>query len=123
MNHAIVTNIPENPLEILEEALKVSFRDWIDEKGSKKHPSVWKRQKSDLTFKQAFDIIQNSKPHWVFSFRNMSTLTSGLEKDYWDFGGTNIGNNDYGEVYIWIHLTVEEAEKIFKKHKLKIKWY
>lgn len=121
--HAIIENIPTDPLEILKDALKVSFNDWVDEKGTEKYPSVWKRNKSELTFEEAYNIIQNSKPHWVFSFRNMKEITGGIAEDYWDFGGCNLSSNNYGEVFIWIHVDIISAEKIFKKYNLKIKCY
>ena len=121
--HAIIENIPTDPLEILKDALKVSFNDWVDEKGTEKYTSVWKRNKSELTFEEAYNIIQNSKPHWVFSFRNMKEITNGTIEDYWDFGGCNLSSNNYGEVFIWIHVDIISAEKIFKKYSLKIKRY
>jgi len=122
MKHAVITNIPENPREILDLALSKSYDFWIDEKGTKRHPSVWQRRPSDLSYDAAFDIIQKNKPHWVFSFRNESYISDHL-KDFWEFGGCNISDNDYGEVFIWIKVDIEIAMEIFKKYKLKIKKY
>jgi len=122
MKHAIVTNVPENPKELYDYALSKSFDFWIDEKGTKNHPSVWQRQESELTYEEAFNLIQPYTPHWVISFRNQSYLVrNGV--DYWEFGGGNIGGNGYGEVFIWIKVNVEEAEKIFEKFNLEIDWY
>ena len=122
MKHAIITNVPKNPKELYDYALLKSFDSWVDEKGTKKHPSVWQRQRSGLTYEEAFNKIQPYKPHWVISFRNESYLIRNGE-DYWEFGGCNIGRNDYGEVFIWIKVNIEEAEKIFEKFNLEIKWY
>jgi hypothetical protein len=122
MKHSVITNIPQNPKEIMDEALKISFNNWIDEKGTKDNPGVWKREFSKLTYEEAYDIIQNNKPHWGICFRNMSYISS-KEEDYWEFGGCNIGKNDYGEVFIWIKVKVEDALKIIKKYNLIQKEY
>jgi hypothetical protein len=121
MIHANITNIPKNPRKIYDEALSVSFQHWIDEKGTISHPDVWRRHPSDLTYEEAFEIVQSSKPHWVISFRNVSYISK--EEDYWEFGGCNIGENKYGEVFIWIKVTPDEAHKIFKKYKLNLNYY
>lgn len=122
MKHAVITNIPNNPKEILDEALKVSFHSWIDEKGTKDHPREWQRRPSKLSYEEAFEIIQNNRPHWVFSYRNESYIVRN-GKDYWEFGGCNIKSNDYGSVFIWIQLDIEQAHIIFEKYNLKIKNY
>lgn len=122
MKHANVKNIPANPKEILDYALSKSFDFWVDEKGTEKHPSVWKREPSDLSYEEAFEIIQANKPHWVFSFRNESYILKNGQ-DYWEFGGCNIGRNDYGEVFIWIKVTIAEAYEIFEKFNLEINEY
>lgn len=122
MKHAIITNIPHNPKEILDYALSKSYKFWVDEKGTKKHPSIWRRQYSDLSYDEAFDIIQDNKPHWVFSFRNESDLIKdGV--DYWEFGGCNMGHTEYGEVFIWICVNIDNANEIFEKFNLNIKNY
>lgn len=122
MKHAIVTNIPKNPREIMDEALKTSFNSWIDEKGTLGNPGVWQRRPSELTYEEAFEIIQKNTPHWVISFRNLSDISKKME-DHWEFGGCNIASNDYGEVFIWIQVKPSKAEEIFKKYKLEINWY
>jgi hypothetical protein len=120
MKHASISNIPNNPKEILDYALTKCFDSWVDEKGTKDNPGIFQRKLSKLTHDEAFDIIQNNKPHWVFIFRNLSSISKS-KKDYWDIGGCNIGSNNYGEVFIWIHVTVEDAELLFKKFNLNIK--
>lgn len=122
MKHAIITNIPQDPREIYDYALSKSYNHWIDEKGTKSNPSVFQRGSSKLTYKAAQFIIQNNKPHWVISFRNNSFIAKD-EKDYWEFGGCNIGKNKYGEVFIWIQVDIDEAEEIFKKFNLIKKEY
>lgn len=121
MKHAIIKNLPKNVKKLFDEALDKSFNSWIDEKGTKDNPGIARRQDSKLTYKEAFNMIKDSKPHWVISFRNMEYLTG--EADYWEFGGCSIGSNDYGEVFIWIRVDVESAEEIFKKYKLEIYAY
>ena len=121
MIHKVVKNTPKNPNKIFKDAISKSFNWWIDEKGTKDNTSVWKREPSNLSYDEAFEIIQANKPHWVISFRNMSSISK--DEDYWDFGGCSIGNNDYGEVFIWIQVNVTEAEKIFEKYKLEIDEY
>jgi hypothetical protein len=122
MKYSVITNIPKNPKEIMDEALEVSFDFWVDEKGTKDHPGVWRRERSKLNYEEAYNIIQNSKPHWVICFRNMSFIST-VEEDYWDFGGCNIGENNYGDVYLWIKVKVEDALKIIKKYNLIQKQY
>lgn len=121
MIYKTVQNIPKNPREIYDFALTKSYHNWIDEKGTENHPDVWQRQPSDLSFDTAWDIIQNNKPHWVISYRDMEYLTDGRDESYWEFGGCNIASNEYGEVFIWICVSIEEAEKIFKKFQLNIR--
>ena len=119
--HANIKNLPSNPKEIFDYALSKSFDFWVDEKGTAKHPSVWRRQPSDLNYEEAYNIIESNKPHWVVSFRNASYVSR--EDDYWEFGGCNIGENSYGEVFIWIKVTIEEALKIFEKFNLEVNEY
>lgn len=119
MKHAKIKNLPKNPKEIFDEALKVCFGYWVDEKGTADHPSVWQREPSKLSYEEAYNIIEKAKPLWGIVFRNLSYL-SLKEPDYWEFGGCNIAENDYGEVFIWIQVSLEEAEKIFEKYNLEI---
>ncbi len=118
MIHSRVVNLPKNPKEIYDEALQVSFHNWVDEKSTINNPGYTRRAPSKLSYEDAFEIIQKNKPHWVVSFRNMSYISN--DADYWEFGGCNIGSNDYGEVFIWIQVTPEEAHKIFEKFNLKV---
>ena len=120
MKHAIINNIPKNPKDILDDALKISFNSWVDEKGTKDNPDVWRRNPSKLSYEEAFKIIQKNKPHWVISYRDMTIYN---EDSYWEFGGCNISSNDYGEVFIWIQVKIDDALDIFKKYNLKIKEY
>ena len=122
MERAVIKNLPSDFKPILDDALKVSFNYWIDEKGTKDHPSIWRREPSKLSYEEAYEIISNAKPHWVITFRNHSYFNLN-EPDYWEFGGCNIGSNDYGEVFIWIQVSVKEAEKIFQKYNLEIERY
>jgi hypothetical protein len=119
MKRATVKNLPLDIKPILDDALRVSFNHWIDEKGTKDNPGVWQRRPSKLSYEEAYDIINGAKPLWHIVFRNMKYL-SEVEDDYWDFGGCNIGSNDYGDVFIWIQVSVEEAEKIFQMYNLEI---
>jgi hypothetical protein len=120
--HAIIENLPSNPKEIFDYALGKSYNFWVDEKGTIKNSDIWRRQPSDLSYEEAFSIIQKNKPHWVVSFRNVSHI-SNKDEDYWEFGGCNIASNDYGEVFIWIIVEPSEAIKIFEKFNLKIHEY
>lgn len=117
MKYSRIKNIPYNPKEIYDYALSKSFDNWIDEKGTKDNPGVWQRKPSKLSYEDAFDIILHNKPHWVISFRNESFIVKDGE-DYWEFGGSNLGSNTYGTVFIWIKVNIKEAEKIFKKFNL-----
>jgi len=122
MKHAIINNLPDNPREIMDYAKERCYKFWIDEKGTKKHPDIAVRASSDLSYEEAFDIVQNNRSHWVVSFRNM-TYFNANEKDYWEFGGCNIAPNDYGEVFIWICVDVDVAEAIFEKFGLVVDKY
>lgn len=117
MRHIIIKNVPKNPNKLFKEAISKSFNWWIDEKGTKDNPDIWRRNNSNLSYDEAFKIIQDNKPHWVISFRNHSAIYN--EEDYWEFGGCNIGSNNYGEVFIWIQLKVDVAEELLDKYKLK----
>ena len=119
MKRATIKNLPLDIKPILDDALKVSLNHWIDEKGTEDHPAVYQRRPSKLSYEKAYEIIKDSKPLWHIVFRNMKYI-SEVEDDYWDFGGCNIGVNDYGDVFIWIQVSVEEAEKIFQKYNLEI---
>jgi hypothetical protein len=121
MKYSIVTNIPQNPLTLYTEALSKSFYHRIDEKGTVDNPNQWRRSPSKLSFGEAFKIVQENNPHWVISYRNMSCLSG--EPDYWEFGGCNISSNEYGEVFIWIHLSIETALELFNKYNLTTKDY
>jgi len=123
MKYSIVDNILSNPREIYDYAKSKSFKFWIDEKGTVSHPDIWQRKPSDLSYDVAFEIIQNNKPHWVISYRDMEYLTSGKENSYFEFGGCNISSNNYGEVFIWIYVSIEESKKIFDKFNLKLHNY
>ena len=71
MKHSIVTNLPKNPKKILDYALKNSFNFWVDEKGTKDNPEIWRRQPSKLSFEEAFEINLNVSP----SPQNIISLT------------------------------------------------
>ncbi len=117
MKHKNIDNIPNNPKEIMDYALSKSYHSCIDEKGTKDNPASWVRSASKRTYEEAYNIIQNNKPHWVISYRNNSNFS---DKDYWEFGGSNIRDGDYGEVFIWICVDVAIAEEIFKKFNLNV---
>ena len=72
------------------------------------------------SYEDAFDVILHNKPHWVISFRDMSFYN---EEDYWEFGGSNLGSNSYGTVFIWIQVNIKDAEEIFNKFNLKQEKY
>jgi hypothetical protein len=122
MKHARVINMPKNPYDLFKEAIELGSEYHIDEKGTKDHPSIAQRQPSKLLFDEAFEIIKNAKPHWVCIFRNISYL-SDKEDDYWDLGGCTIAENDYGDVFIFIIVKPDVAEKLFEKYKLEVEWY
>ncbi len=108
--------------QIFDDAIKVSFKYWVDEKGTLKNPSVWKRELSDLNVEEAWNIIKMNKPHNVIYFRDMEYLNDE-EINYYDFGTCNISSNVYGEIFIFINVYVKEAQEIIKKYNLKEEWY
>jgi len=114
--------LPPNPRELLKEAISLSFDWWIDEKGTLKNPGWAQRKPSDLSFEEAYQIINTQKPLWIASFRNHSALYEG-EKDYWDIGGCNIQSEESGEVFLWIYVLPEEAEKLFQRWGIEVQWY
>jgi hypothetical protein len=117
-----VPNIPNNVRDLFDYARQLGYITLIDEKGTKDNPGVWQRQPSKLSYEEAFHIIEKNKPHWVIYFRNESYL-SDSEKDYWEFAGCSISQNDYGDVFIFIRVLPEIAEEIFKKFELKYEEY
>ena len=125
MKQARIIDLPKDPekiKEILKEALSKSFHHWIDEKATKDHPGYATRQPSKLSFDEAFEIIKDNKPHWTIYFRNVSEITMN-EEDYWEFGGCNISSGEYGYVFIWIQVSVNNAKEIFSKFELTIDEY
>jgi hypothetical protein len=114
--------LPENPKDLLLDAIDLSFDFWIDEKGTVDNPGIAQRKPSKLTFDEAYELINNHKPHWLASYRNLSYISDNMQ-DHWDIGGCNIGSNGYGEVFIWIHISIDDAESLFKKWNLEVEWY
>lgn len=104
--------------EILDCAKKNAIEIFIDEKHSEDNPS-FARKKSKLTYEEALDFIEKSKPHFTIYFRNNSYIST-TEKDVWEFGVCNISENNYGCIFIFINLEEEEANKVFKKYNLKV---
>lgn len=120
MIHKRILNIPHNPKKIYDYAKTKAFDFWVDEKGTKDNPGVWQRKTSKLCYEDAFDLILHNKPHWVIFYRDRSLWN---EESYWEFGGCNIGSNSYGEVFIWINVSIEDGDEIIKKFKLQIEEY
>jgi len=115
-----ISNIPNNPREIFDYAKSKSYFVYIDEKGTEKNPNTYKREKSDLSYEEAFGIVQANKPHNVICFRNNSYI-SDYEEDFWEFSTSNLNASKQGEVFIWIRVKLKESVKIFKKYNLFIK--
>jgi len=120
--HGMIANLPADPREIFDFARTLAFHTRVDEKGTQKNPGIWMKQLSDLSYEEAFEIIQENHPSWSIHFRNISELVKG-EEDYWDFGGCNLSSNSYGEVFLWIYLRVEDAEEVFRRFNLEKKYY
>ena len=110
MIHIIIDNLPKDVKSIFNLAKEKSFEIRIEEKSSKNNPSYIKRASSTLFYQEAFEIINTSKPHWTVLFRNNSYFG---EKDFWEFSGCTIANNEYGEVFIFILVDLDQAEEIF----------
>ena len=123
MIHARVTNVPENPKQLWLEAIEAAFSVEISERGSAANPTHWQRRASALSFEQAFDLIQPFNPHWVIMYRDEAYFTGRQEDCYWDFGGCNIGENGYGDVFMYIRVKDEPARKLFEKYGLHVDWY
>ena len=119
--HANIKNLPSDPREIFDYAVSKSFDFWVDEKSTIDNPGYVQRRPSKLNYEEAYAIIQANRPHWVVSLRNASYV--GIEDDYWEFGGCNIKENSYGDVFIWIKVEISEALKIFEKFNLEINEY
>lgn len=115
--------MPKDPRKLFDRALEVSFSNWIDEKGSEKHPSHWQRQRSDLSYDEAWKLIVGYKPHVVCMLRDMEYITNGLDPSYWEFGACNIASNGYGCVFIYINVSLEEADKLFNEFELEVQIY
>lgn len=120
--HGIIENKPTNFKPILDRALELSFESWVDEKGTEKHPDVWKRNRSNLSIDEAYNIIKDNKPLWGIHFRNEGYIIEGGE-DYWEFGGTNIKDFNNGMYYVWIKVSLNNADTIFEEFKLIKKFY
>ena len=102
--------------EILDYAKSLTTHFWVDEKGSKKHPDIQQRHTSELTIDEAYNLMKDTQCLWAAHFRDMK---GNMDDDYWDFGGTTIERIEYGELFIWIQLSKEEANKVIKKFNLK----
>ncbi len=112
--------MPKSPLKIFKDALAASYNNHIDELGTKENPSCMSRSSSNLTFNDAWNLIEPYKPHFVCMWREDSYFG---DYDHWEFGACNIAENGYGSVFIFINVKPEDAEKIFEKYKLKKEYY
>lgn len=118
MRHNRVLNVPKNPKQLMLDAIGVSFRHFVHERSTESNPSAFVRAQSSLTFEQAYDLINPYNPHWVIMFRNEEYWTGNSEDNYWEFGGCNMTNNGYGEVYVFIRVKENRARELFEKYGL-----
>ena len=105
--------------KLFNEAKELCFQLIIDEKSTINNPSFNKRNLSDKSFIDAWNIIINNKPHITCYFRDVSYFNK-LNKDYWEFSLNNIYNEGEGYFFIWIKVDVTIGNKLIEKYKLKI---
>jgi hypothetical protein len=118
MRHNTVVNVPTDPKQLMLDAIEVSFRHFVHERSTESNPSAFVRAQSSLTFEQAYDLINPYNPHWVIMFRNEEYWTGNSDDNYWEFGGCNLANNGYGEVYVFIRVKEDRARELFEKYGL-----
>lgn len=91
----------------------------VYEKGTKKFPSYLKRERSELSYEEAWTLLkEDPKLHKVMIYRDLSWLEN--DKSYWDLGCSNISSIPYGEVFIFISIPTEIGYKIVNKYNLKM---
>ena len=86
----------------------------VYEKGSKRFPSVWKRELSSLSYQEAWELLkQDPKLHKVMIYRN-------YPEEFWDLACCNISSLEYGEIFIFIRLPTVAALELMQLFKLSL---
>ena len=118
MNHAKV-NVPKDKKvrkKLYEEALLSSFEFWVDELDVSKS---FRRQRIDDSFSLVLHNCLNDKStHWVILFRD-KVVSDDVE--HYEFGASTM--TEKPTQFLWIKVSVEDAERLFKRYKLKINKY
>ena len=105
-----VTNLPKDIKPILDKAAEKAYNVHVDIKPIGKV----RRERSDLTYTEAWELIKDSKPHNTIYWR-------GYWDEYWEFGSCNIsGEMGY---YIYILLKDKEAHEVFQEFGLEYEIY
>ena len=105
MTNKRITNLPKDIKPILDRAAKKAYDVHVDIKPAGKV----RREPSDLTYQEAWEIIKENSPHNTIYWRS-------YWEEYWEFGSCNIsGEMGY---YIYILVKDEEAHEIFNEFEL-----
>lgn len=112
-----LNKLPKNKLrKIYVAGLMASYHHVID---NKIYPS-WSRTPSTKSFTEVLDgALENKRAHWTIIYRDMGSITGGIEKVYWDFG-VCYENKEGNDDFIWISVNPIEAMKIINLFKLTI---
>ena len=96
--------------KIIEEAISLASNVYTDELDCSKS---WSRQKTNKTVEEVFKLgLSNKETFWNFFLRD----AVGNRESYADVGCRVCGLVDY---FLWITLSIDNAEKLIKKYNLK----
>jgi len=106
-------DIPKNKRKsVIEDALEVSFLTETDELDCNKSFS---RYSSNKTPQEVLELCLSKSAHFVFILKDEREQFG--EKDYFDVGcSTLTASPDY---FLFISLSIEDGNKLIKKHDLK----
>ena len=117
MKHGRITNVPKLKRSlsmVYTEAFMNCHLFRVDKKGSR-----FVRESTNVSFNEVLKIfLKNKHMHWTILYRD-----NLIESDvaYWEFGGCTLMEKE--DLFVWINVRLDLAEKIFEKYGLTIDWY
>lgn len=91
---------------------------FIYEKGTSQFPSLFKRERSNLSYEQAWSLLKDDpKLHKVMIYRDLSWISK--DESCWDLGCCNISSIPYGELFIFISIPPSVGYEIIEQYNLK----
>lgn len=110
-NRQYMINKYPNPWEILDEAVTVSRKCFVDKLDCSKS---FARENTDLTYEEAKPLFEDKLLHFAF-IQHKGFLD---ENDYYDVGvSTQAGHPNY---FIFFYISIEDGEKVAEKYNLEL---